>query len=181
MHKQKRLQYAVVGVLGFALLFMSVGFVAYAQLVSGNSAFALRRVEDVHNIGFNAESYDESDTSVAAIEKIITADELEFAIRLEKPGDSYAAKINVVNNGNVDEVLSEIDMNGLDESLADYVDYVIEYEDEDYIGTSYDVNSLIEPGKNNRKQMFVSARYKADAQNIGPLDLRLSTGLVFDE
>ena len=39
MHKQKRLHYAVIGVLGFALLFMAIGFAAYAQLLN-NDAFA---------------------------------------------------------------------------------------------------------------------------------------------
>ena len=181
MQKRKKLQYAVVGVLGFALLFMSVGFAAYAQIIDGNNVFALQQLEDVHSVGFDAESYAESDSSIVATEKTITADELEFSVRLEKPGDSYAAKLNIINRGNVDELLTEIDMASLDESLADYVDYRVTFEDEDYIGTSYDVDTQIKPGINNRKQMFVTVRYKADAQNIGPLNLNLTAGLTFDE
>lgn len=179
MQKRKQLQYAVVSVLGFALLFMTIGFAAYAQLTSKDAASAASRVTPIHKVGFDASSYLESDTSVVAAEKAISSDEINFTVNLSQPGDTYAAMLNIVNNGNIIETIDQITMNGLDESLADYVDFRLSYDDEDYIGTSYNVDSDINLGETGRKQLFVTVTYKEDAKNIGPLNLNLSAGLVF--
>ena len=181
MHKRKQFHYAVIGVLGFALLFMAVGFAAYAQLINNDNASALGRSDAIHNVGFDANSYQESDNSIAPAEKVITSDELEVELRLTHPGDSYAAMINIVNTGNVPEVLSQIKMNELDQSIADHIDFHISFEDEDYIGTSYNVNAYIGRGQVGRRQMFIAATYKEDSQDIGPLSFKISTGLVFEK
>lgn len=179
MHKQKHLHYAVIGVLGFALLFMAVGFVAYGHIIS-NGASAKANLSPIHNIGFSADSYEESDISVPARSKVVTSDSLDFSISLQKPGDSYGSVINIVNNGNVDEMISAIKLEGLPEQLANLVDFRVSYDDKEYVGVSQDIDSLIKTGEENRKQLFVTVTYKNDAQNIGPLDLDLSAKLVFD-
>ena len=181
MQKRKQLQYAVVGVLGFALLFMTIGFAAYAQLVSNDTAAATSQIKPVHRIGFDAESYLESTTSVSPLVKTITDNEISFNVRLEHPGDTYAAVINIVNHGNVSEILDEIDMTKLDDAVADKVEYRISYDDEDYIGTSYNIGSPIYRGEAARKQMFITVSYKKDAVDTGAIDLDLSAGLVFAE
>ena len=160
---------------------MTVGFAAYAQLVSNNDASAMVNQNPVHRVGFDAESYLESDTSVVAREKSITPDEFNFAVRLNQPGDSYATVLNIVNTGNVDEILDEIQMTELDPQTAELVDYRISFDEEDYIGTSYNIGSIINRGSANRKQLFVTVEYKADAKNAGPLDLNLATRLVFEQ
>ena len=180
MQKRKQFHYAVIGVLGFALLFMAVGFVAYAQLIN-NNAVALSKSSTIHNVGFDANSYQESDNSVTPDAKVISSNELEAEIRLNKPGDSYAAAIHIVNKGNVSEILSEIKMNELDASIADYIDYRISFEGEDYIGTSYNVNTFIGRGQVGRRQMFITATYKEDAPNVGPLNTKIIAGLKFEK
>ena len=179
MQKRKQLQYAVVGVLGFALLFMTIGFAAYAQLVGNDEAAAVSYAKPFHSIGLDADSYLESTTSIVPSEKTITSDEIAFKIRLAQPGDTYASVINIVNRGNVADVLAEIDMSELDEKYADIVDYRLTFNDEDYIGTSYGVNTAINYGENNREQLFITVTYK-DGQDVGPIDLDLSAGLVFE-
>ena len=179
MHKQKRLHYAFIGVLSLALLFMAVGFAAYAHLVN-NDAFAANSVNPVHNVGFDANSYQESDNSVAPTEKFISGKNFSAKVHLDKPGDTYAALINIVNKGNVDEVLDEIQMSKIDRSIADSIDYRITFNDEDYIGTSYDVATAINRGQIGSRQLFIQLSYKEDAQNIGPLDLDISTKLIFE-
>ena len=180
MQKRKQFQYAVVGVLGFALLFMTIGFAAYAQLVSDDKAAAMSDFKAYHKVGFDADSYLQSEDSVTPSVKTITSDEINFSVRLEKPGDTYAAAINIVNNSNVTEYLSQINMSKLDEKVADKIDYRITFDDEDYIGTSYDIDKNINRGNSARKQMFITVTYK-DGKNAGPIDLDLSAGLVFAE
>ena len=180
MQKRKQFQYAVVGVLGFALLFMTIGFAAYAQLVSDDKAAAMSDFEVRHKVGFDASSYLQSEDSVTPSIKTITSDSIDFSIRLDKPGDTYAAVINVVNKSNVTEILDQIKMSPLADSVKDKVDYRITFDDEDYIGTSYEVNGTINRGESARKQMFITVTYK-DGKNAGPIDLDLSAGLVFAE
>jgi hypothetical protein len=181
MQKQKQLQYAVIGVLGFALLFMTVGFAAYAQIAGASNASAISTVAPIHNVGFDADSYLESDTSKAAISKTIVNNNIDFQIKLDKPGDSYAALVNIENNGNVDESVDEIVMSEVPQQYADAIEYKIEYDDEYYIGTSYDVDSVIGRGGANRKQLFITVNYKNDAKNLGPIELILSAGIKFAE
>ena len=101
-------------------------------------------------------------------------------IHLEKPGDSYAALVNILNKGNVSETLTEIQMSPIDPALSEYVDYRINFEEEDYIGTSYNVNTVINRGQVGSSQMYITLEYKEDAKNIGPLDLDITAGLVFE-
>ena len=180
MQKRKQFQYAVVGVLGFALLFMTIGFAAYAQLVSDDKAAAMSDFKAYHKVGFDANSYLQSESSVSPSEKTITSDSIDYSIRLERPGDTYAAVINVVNKSNVTEILEQINMSKLDDSVKDKIDYRITFDDEDYIGTSYEIGSNINRGESARKQMFITVTYK-DGKDAGPIDLNLSAGLVFAE
>ncbi|MCQ2571103.1 MAG: hypothetical protein MJ154_02555 [Candidatus Saccharibacteria bacterium] len=179
MQKRKQLQYAVVGVLGFALLFMTIGFAAYAQLVSNDTASAVSRKYNVnHNVGFEADSYLQSEDSATPSSKTIGKNKIDFSVTLEHPGDTYAALINVVNNGDVAETLSGIVMTGLDESIADKIDYRISYDDVEYNGTSYSVDNEIETGDGARKQLFIVVEYK-DGEDVGALNLDLSASLMF--
>lgn len=180
MQKQKQLHYAVVGVLGFALLFMSIGFVAYAQILNSDSAAAIS-TPVYRSIGFDADSYQESDTSSPAILKTVNKDNIELTLQLDHPGDRYAALVNITNRGSVDEVLSEITMSELNADLQQYIDYHIEYDNEDYIGTSYGVDTAFLRGDINRQQMMLVAEYKENAPNVGPIYLELAAGLVFAE
>jgi len=107
MQKRKQLQYAVVGVLGFALLFMTIGFAAYAQLVSNDTASATSNFKAIHKVGFDADSYLQSEESVEPSVKTITGDTIDFSVRLEHPGDTYAAVINIVDEK---AMLSDINM-----------------------------------------------------------------------
>jgi hypothetical protein len=171
MQKRKQLQYAVVCVLGFALLFMTVGFAAYAQYVSNDSVSAIQE-KAVHKIGFDAESYLESESSVSPSVKTITNDEISFSIHLNQ-GETYASVINIVNNGNVNEKLTQLKMTELSPELASKVDFRLSYEGEDYIGSSYGINDVIGRGQGARKQLFITVNAKE------AVDLDLSAELVF--
>ena len=178
MQKRKQLHYAVVGVLGSALLFMAIGFAAYARLVGGDEAAAVSGFKTYHRVGFDASSYLQSEDSVMPSIKTITDSSIDFSIRLERPGDTYAAVINIVNKSNVTEVLNQINMSPLPDRAKDIVDYRITFDDEDYTGTSYEVDSSINRGESARKQMFITVTYR-DGEDAGPIDLDLSAGLVF--
>lgn len=180
MQKQKQLQYAVVGVLGFALLFMTIGFAAYAQLTSLDIASATSTLAPVHKIGFEAGSYQESDTSIPALSKSIKSHSIDLSLKLEQPGDSYAALVNIVNDGNVDEILDGVRLSGIDESLANIVDFRVSLDDAVFIGDTDGINMKFSTGGvATREQAMITVEYRSDAENIGPLNLDLSAQISF--
>ena len=172
MHKKKHLHYAIITVAGFALLFMTVGFTAYAQLTSNNKASA--NSVYYRDLGFDAASYLESDSSVSPSSKTIDKQSLSISLHLN-PGESYASVLNLVNNGSDNELLQKIIMEGLGPELRDQVDFEVSLNGEDYIGTTENINLAVLRGELNRQQMFVSVTSRASA----PFDLNLSVALDF--
>lgn len=170
MHKQKHLHYAIITVAGFALLFMVVGFAAYAQLAGANSASANSRY--IRNIGFDTSSYLESDSSVFPSSKSFGKQSLKFSLHLN-PGESYGSVVNIVNKGSDNELLQKIIMEGVPSELANLVDFRVTLNGEDYIGTTEDINLAFLRGELNRQQMFITVESKVS------VDLDLSVAIEF--
>ena len=171
MHKHRRLHYAVITVAGLALLFMTVGFAAYAQFAGGNNASADSRY--IRNIGLDASSYLESDNSVSPSSKSIDEKSISFSLHLN-PGETYASVINLVNRGSDNELLQKIIMEGLPLELSSLVDFRISLNNEDYIGTTENMNLAVLRGELNRQQLFVTVTSQV------PVDLNLSIALDFN-
>ena len=172
MHKQKHLHYAIITVAGLALLFMTVGFAAYAQFASGNNVSADSRY--VRNIGLDAKSYLESDSSVSPSAKTISKKSLGVSVHLN-PGETYASVINLVNKGSDNELLQKIVLEGVPAELADIVDFHVTLNADDYFGTTENINLAVLRGELNRQQVFVTATSRA------AVDLDLSVTLAFND
>lgn len=170
MHKHKRLHYAIITVAGLALMFMTVGFAAYVQLTSNNNASA--NSQYIRNIGFDAGSYLESDTSVTPSSKTIDKKSLSISLHLN-PGETYASVLNLVNKGSDNELLQKIILEGLPPELANVVDFRVSLNNEDYIGTTENINLAVLRGELNRQQMFITVNSRA------AVDLNLSVTIDF--
>ena len=169
--RNQQYQYAVIAVLGFALFFMAIGFAAYLRFTSDLNASALT-AGLTQRAGFDASSYQESDSSVAAHAKTVRLHEINFTIRLNK-GEHYAAVINIVNPDNADAILDKLELSSLGQ-YAGIIDYRLTLDDEDYIGTTDDINlAVLRNGTGDRKQLFIEVEYRADAAISGPIDLDL--------
>lgn len=170
MHKHKHLHFAIITVAGFALLFMVVGFAAYAQLMSGNNVSADSR--HIRNVGLDASSYLESDTSISPSSKSISKKSISFALHLN-PGETYASVVNLVNNGSDNELLQKIILEGLPPELADVVDFRVTLNVDEYTETAENINLAVLRGELNRQQLFVTVNSQVSA------DLNLSVSLEF--
>ena len=136
MQKQKNFQLAVIGVLAFAVLFMSVGFAAYSQTLTINgTAHVAANKWSVHFVSDqNAQGYyQEAAGSVAATSKTITDTSVTYDVTLSKPGDFYAFTIDVVNDGDFDAYLSAITMSSLTTAQQKYLTHSFKYDN----GTPY--------------------------------------------
>ena len=175
--RNQQYQYAVIAVLGFSLFFMAIGFAAYLRFTSDLNASALT-AGLTQRAGFEAGSYQESDSSVTARAKTVRLHEIDFSIHLNK-GEHYAAMINIVNPDNADAVLKKLELSGLG-NYAGIIDYRISLDGEDYIGTTDDINlAILRNGTTDRKQIFINVTYREDAKNIGPINLDLAAKLEF--
>src|SRR5574344_1994142 len=99
MQKQKNIQVALIGVLAFAVLFMSVGFAAYAQTLNINGTAT---------VGTNKWSVHFKKNSLQEVSGSVTGENLtldtatttaNFKVKLNKPGDYYAFSVDVINDG----------------------------------------------------------------------------------
>lgn len=93
-------------------------------------------------------------TSAAAVQTDKTV--VEFDIDLGEPGDFYEFTVDVVNNGTLDAMVSEVVKSGLSTEQAVYLSYDVTYED----GTA--ISKCDEIAAGATKTLKVRVEYRTD-------------------
>jgi hypothetical protein len=117
MEKQKSIHFAIIGVLAFAVLFMSVGFATYSQVLDLNGTNFSS--EKQYFVSLDADSYQLGEGSVKAESLTISDDRFDVAVHYDKAGQYYLASLDVINTGYYNAILDTIRMpsyEGSDES-----------------------------------------------------------------
>lgn len=184
MQKQKNVQLAVIGVLAFAVLFMSIGFAAYSQVLNINGMAKIGTKQ--WSVHFNPESYQLGEGSVEEDFKTITDNSIEYGITLKKPGDYYLFQIDSVNDGAYDAILDSITMSELSAEQSEYVTYTVTYDDYEVSSSEDDLRiGLPNDTGVNRKVMMVRVDYNEldPTQSVpeDPIELNLSASLNFSQ
>lgn len=185
MQKQKNTQLLVIGVLAFAILFMSIGFAAYSQKlnINGMATVGTNR----WSVHFNPDSYQLGEGSVKENSKVITDTAISYSVTLKEPGDYYLFQIDVVNDGQYNAVLDSIDMSELSAAESDYVTYTITYDDLKFDHSKSNIAAALPTATGmNRKVAMVRVAYEpVDTSNVKaleePLELNLSAALNFSQ
>lgn len=101
---------------------------------------------------------------------------VNFSPNLDIPGDEYSFSINIVNNGSIDAMVSEVIKSTLTDSEEKFVDYVVTYIDDKEINK----NDKIESG--SILPIKVKVGYKKDLMvtDIPSTDQNLSFNLSID-
>jgi hypothetical protein len=160
MEKKKSIQFAIIGALSFAVLFMSVGFATYSQVIDLKSA----PLPKEFGVTLDEGSYQLGEGSVKAKSFSIADNSIDFSAHLDKPGDYFLFSIKAVNNGNFDGVLDNVWMTTPDAKLAPLVDYTVYYNNEDtFTSSEFDLDYAINknPGINT-KTIIVKVLYNPD-------------------
>ncbi len=162
MEKQKSLQFATIGVLAFAVLFMSIGYATYSQvLTAGDKTPSITKEFYVE---FDENSYQEGAGSITPTYKAISGSSVEFAGHLAKPGDYYLFSIKAINIGGIDGVIDNIWMTSQKEKEIPLLDFTVNYEyDETFTTSAMDLGYAIndEVG-NNSKNFVIKVTYSPD-------------------
>jgi len=163
----------------FITLFFGVGYAYLNTLLTINgTATVHKNTWDVH-----FENITKVDGSVdATIEATITDDTaVDFTVDLTLPGDVYSFTVDVVNDGTIDAMLSEVLKTGLTTEQEAYVEYTVTYSD----GEEIIAKDALPSG--DQDQLLVSVKYKDDitANDLPSEDqsivLNLSTDYIQDD
>lgn len=167
MQKQKNYQLAIIAVLAFAVLFMSVGFAAYAQSLNDNSSAAV--ANNKWSAHFDSSTFQIGEGSVKEATKTISDTSVEYTAKLEKPGDFYLFSIDVVNDGTFNAILNKLTMSALSEEQEKYLTYTVTYDGVEYNASADDINDALPVTTGaNRKNVKVKVTYDqpANAANL---------------
>ena len=173
MEKQKSIQFAIIGALSFAILFMSIGFATYSQVIDLNSpqrpkAFGIALDDDSYQLG-------EGSVEPTALE--LTDNSVDFAGHLEKPGDYLLFSVKAVNNGNYNGVLDNVWMTSPTAEQNKLLDYTVYYDnDEVFTSSKFGLDYAINKDAGiNSKNVMVKVLYNPDEDAEIPAD-----GVDFD-
>ncbi|MDO4219855.1 MAG: hypothetical protein Q4D22_01325 [Candidatus Saccharibacteria bacterium] len=163
MQKQKNFQLAVIGVLAFAVIFMSVGFAAYSQTLNINGTTTVQG--NKWSVHFDTATFQRAEGSVVETSKSVSNTSITYAATLEKPGNKFAFTIDVVNDGTFDATLNKITLSTLTEEQAKYLKYTLVYDndsDNPYTATTSGLSiGLPHTTGSNRKPVMVVVEYVA--------------------
>ena len=141
----------------FSLVFIGVGYAVISSNLKLNGSMTLNKITwDVHFENFE-ELYNNTVTYTKTISNNNTS--LTYNVNLNKPGDIFEFTIDVVNNGNIDAMLSNIGSNGLTSAQQQVMDYSLKYLD----GTTPTVKDSLKVGE--VETFVVSVKTKANITN----------------
>ena len=181
MQKQKNIQVALIGVLAFAVLFMSVGFAAYAQTLNINGTAT---------VGTNKWSVHFKENSLQKVEGSVDGENLtlddatttaNFKVKLNKPGDYYAFSVDVINDGTFDAILKSITMTQLTEAEAKLLKFSVSYNGTEYTSSATNIMDVLNYNTgNNAKNVIVRVEYRKDiaAEDLPATDTEVSLSVA---
>lgn len=145
MKKQKNFQLVTISVLVFAVLFMAIGFAAYAQTLKINGTVNVAKSK--WSVHFVENQYQEEANSVAATNHSVGETNFSFTADLAAPGDYYAANIKVINDGTFNAILDSINMSTLSAEQAKYLTYTVEYGGTPFSASASGLNTALAVGQ----------------------------------
>lgn len=141
----------------FSLVFIGVGYAIISTNLQMNGSMTLNKITwDVHFENCE-ELYNNTVTGTKTLTNNNTT--LTYNVNLNKPGDIFEFTIDVVNNGNIDAMLSNIGNNGLTAAQQEVMDYSVKYLD----GSTPTVKDSLKIGE--VETFVISVKTKADITN----------------
>jgi hypothetical protein len=113
-----------------------------------------------------ASDYQLADGSTEATSHSVSETQVNFATRLEKPGDHHTFTLKVVNDGTFAAALKSIDLSALTEAEQKYLTYTLTYGDDAYTVSTSGLNVALPVG--NSTPVMIDVTY---IQPTNPADL----------
>ena len=178
MEKKKNGQLFIIGVLAVTILFMSIGFAAYAQTLNIGGEVTVKPVK--WSVHWDTTSFKKDAKSVDITQTEFTDTSYQFTATLTKPGDVAKFTIDAVNDGSFDANLTGITLSSI-ESYKDYLTYEVKYGDTTYTTTQTGLSTLLakETGK---ETVTVTVTYVApeDSKKLPSNDVVVNLTAAFN-
>lgn len=142
--KKSKTQNTTIIALIAAIVFMSIGFAAYATTltIGGSNNVTVRKASwDIHWAGKSgaspAETGTVTETKGAALGEVTRASDtsVTFTATLVKPNDEYEFTVDAVNAGTFDANLTSVVLSDAS-AHSDYLTYTVTYDNQTWSGTS---------------------------------------------
>ena len=124
MENKKKREVSVIFLLMIAMIIMTVGFAAYAANLKINGTVTVKKQN--WSVHYDTDSLNEGDSTsgITATTHTLGTTDYTFAVTLNKPGDTYVAKFDVVNDGTFDANLKKVTMT-MDSAHSKYLQYTV--------------------------------------------------------
>ena len=142
-------------ILLFLVIGISVGYAALTTTLNINGSTTIEKASwDIHFENL----VKDDDSVVATVDASIdsTKSLIEYTVMLAEPGDFYEFNVDIVNNGTIDAMISEVLKTGLSSEQEKYIEYTATYSD----GINIEENDLLKSGTS--ENIKVSVKYKED-------------------
>lgn len=168
MEKQKSIHFAIIGVLAFAVLFMSVGFATYSQVLDLNGTNFSS--EKQYFVSLDADSYQLGEGSVKAESLTISDDRFDVAVHFDKAGQYYLASLDVINTGDYNAILDTIRMPSYEGSDESYIKYTVTFDnDQVFTGSESEIAAAINhDAGSNVKNIMIKISYEPEEGTVVP-------------
>ena len=166
MRKSKKSERKTIILLVAVLLFMAVGFAAYSQTLNiggGTSGTSSKAVfKNAWNVHYKTGTLQESGTATVTPTSSLTATDFTFNVTLNKPGDTYVATWQVINEGTVKAKLTDINLSNLTDAQKKYVEYKLTYDSTAYTASTSGLSNEI-AANGGTKDVTLTITYKSPA------------------
>ncbi|MDO4995889.1 MAG: hypothetical protein Q4E69_01795 [Bacilli bacterium] len=143
------------------ILIISIGFAYLTSSLIINGIIGYKG--NSWNIYFDNISMIKNDVGGAKPTINNSKDTVNFSITFSEPGETFKFSVDVVNEGTIDAMLSEILTTGINSSNSSYLSYTVKYYDD----TELSLNDGIKAGTKTR--LNVEVNYKYDTEVLAPV------------
>ena len=124
---EKRRNYIFL-ILLLLIVGISIGYAALTTTLNINGNTTIEKASwDIHFENLVIESNSVSAIRDAEIDSTKTL--IEYSVQLIEPGDFYEFTVDIVNNGSIDAMISEVLKQGISSEQEKYIEYVAAYSD----------------------------------------------------
>lgn len=171
--------------LAAVLLLMAVSFAVFTTTlyIGGNGANSTASVT-VNTTSWSVR-YDNTTLNEvpSATSSTLTDTDYTFTVQLDEPGDKFTATWDVVNDGNFDAVLNEINMSTLTAAQQLYLDYSITYKGTKYTSSNTGLALDLEVGDSETITLELEYKMPENANELPttPQTISVSGNFVYNQ
>lgn len=142
MERKTKITNIVVIALAVTVVFMSIGFAAFAQQLNITGTATVKKAEWSVHFDTRDNAMEIDPDGVQPTKSTLTETDYTFEVTLDKPKDYFEVELLVANDGDFDAVLDKLEMGVTgDDNYSNYLTYTLTYDGTPYTETTTFTNN----------------------------------------